>query len=203
VLGSSIAAGLLIASAAAAGERTVRLFGVAGDTTGTETRISRGEVGLRVQGGSVTGIGVGLELALKPRIGLDFDLLTGSAGYQARMIATPRALALTNDPAFQVLSVGAHFDLASEGRLRLFAGPRLGVLRREGFHLAIESDGSVRESEVSTSDLALGLIVGADIRLGSGRWALHSSLRYLAASGDDSFLQIEPLMATFGVARRF
>jgi len=64
----------------------------------------------------------------------------------------------------------------------------------------------VQQAKSTDSNLGLGVLAGADLPLGAGKWSLHGTLRYVDTSGRDvgkSDLRLDPVMLTFGAARRF
>ncbi len=152
-----------------------------------------------------SGSGVGAELEFRPRcpFGLALGLLSADLDSMFVFDTPTEWLMDSSDVGFQMVSLGANFHLTPRSRVDFFLGPFIGIVDYDDATFSIGGD-TVRRS--LDGEAALGLAAGLDIPFrDNGPWAFTAGVRYLAtaAEGNGFELDIDPLIATAGLAYRW
>ena len=156
----------------------------------------------RQDDGAGFGVGLGVRLGGPLTLALEGIVSELDTSSTQTLVVDGREVVLHASGRLDVeaLTLALEIDLLRRQRLRLFAAPLLAYLSYEGsesgdYEILIDRDGS-----------NFGLEVGAELPLGTGSWSAQASLEHLSVvriDGFESGFEIDPLVLTLGIARRF
>jgi outer membrane protein W len=176
---------------------TLRFHGAIVESSGGEdTRFANGFVSSVDTGG---GFGIGAEVRLTDRLGLEFSTLF--AGLEISMKASAK-LATVQSFELSVVPVtfGLPIHLDTGDRVDLFVAPTLSVVNYTDIRTTVGGFG-VNSSVDVDSDLGVGAALGLDVPFEKGKWAFSTGLRYIKTKAEET--DIDPVIVTIGFAYRF
>jgi len=151
----------------------------------------------RVDGGG--GFGIGVEVRLSDRLGLELSTLY--AGLEVSMqLSAKAATAETVALGIVPVSFGLPIHLPTGDRLDLFVAPALSIVSYRDVRATVGPFSTGTSVNVD-SDLGFGAALGLDVPFGKGKWAFSSGLRYIKTASDET--DIDPVIVTIGFAYRF
>jgi len=149
------------------------------------------------------GLGAELEYRKNCPLGLALGLLAGSLDTMLSFDSETEWLMDTGSADFKLVTVGANFHLSPYSRADFFVGPFIGLMDYSGVSFNLGGRNFNRDLD---NDTAIGLNAGVDVPFKeNGPWAFTAGVRYLAstAKGDGFELDVNPLIATAGLAYRW
>lgn len=152
---------------------------------------------------SGTGLGTELEYRVNCPVGLALGLLTGSLDTMLTYDTETEWLMESSDVDFNMITLGTNFHLFPSSRADFFFGPFIGIVDYSSDPFTLGGQTFNRDLD---NDTALGINAGVDVPFKKdGPWAFTAGVRYLATSaqGDGFELDVNPLIATAGVAYRW
>lgn len=192
------------ASTASSGDWTLRLFGAVVEPTG-ETRVAAGPEGVNVSLASAGGAGLALAYEIAARWSLELGVLAAQPTVDLAIDALPPTVRLDEGLGIIPISLGAYWIATPEGRLRLYLGPQLALVRYDSLEVEVGMSGVTEEVQVD-SDPGIGVLIGLDVPFGTSRWMLNATVRYLetSAAPDDASasIRVDPFILTLGVGVR-
>jgi len=198
VLGAALAGVVAGPAAAAEGAAwTLRFHGALVESSAARFAVDDGAFSSSVQTGG--GIGVGAEVRLTERLGLELAALHAGLEIGARASTSParfESFTLGMTP----LTVGLPIHFHTGGRIDLYVAPSLNLVRYTGNRMTIATRGVAYRIDAE-HDLAPGIALGLDVPFGKGRWAASLGLRYLRTAVDGN--DVDPLIVAAGLAYRF
>jgi outer membrane protein W len=180
------------------------LVNPSGDVVSTEVGVG----GVSVDIDSKAGAGFRFEYRFTRALGVEFGLL-GASSFDVNVGDTGNGIGVaTGVNSFAPLTLGFNYHFPAGDTFDLFAGPFLAFVRYGDVSVQTGTGGVVTAEAVDT-DTGWGVILGADLPLGSGNWLLHSNLRYIdtsmkGANSDGRFdSDFDPLIFSIGFGYRF
>ncbi|MDX1502580.1 MAG: hypothetical protein R3325_09455 [Thermoanaerobaculia bacterium] len=155
--------------------------------------------------GSGSGYGLDVEYRINRRIGVDFGVLLGDLDAQFMFDLDDQWETDDGDVGITMPFVGLNFHLTPDHRVDLWAGPFVGFLSYDDESFTAIGVTIRRDFDSETN---VGLAVGIDVPFQKdGSWAFTAAARYMQATADDpgsaTRLDVDPLIATAGIAYRF
>ena len=145
------------------------------------------------------GFGIGAEVRLSERIGLELSTLF--AGLDVGMQASAGQGSVQNVSMSMVpLTFGLpiHFDTGK--RVDFFVAPTLSVVNYTDVRTKAGWSGASSSVDVD-SDVGLGAALGLDVPFGKRGWAFSTGLRYMKTRAQDT--DVDPVIVMVGFAHRF
>jgi outer membrane protein W len=167
------------------------------------------------------GLAVSGEYQVSELLGVDLGIMRTTPDVRVRSEDSELGLSVsaTDGLTMTPLSIGLNFHLTPSKSFDLYLGPFLAYVLYSDLQwtanatidvgsVPIVVEDSLRMSVAN--DLAYGAVAGADIPIGSRRWFLSGTLRYMATEldatnpeGAGENLSLDPLIVTLGVRYSF
>jgi hypothetical protein len=214
--GTRIALGLLLLVASCGtlgaddGRWSIRLDGnwVEPDADPLDTEEGNGYT-LRVSSSDAVGFGLSAEYRFSPAVGVSFGFVYSEPAITLKLESDAGATdTATDDLRFLPVIVGLPIHLSSKKSVDFQVAPLLAYVHYGDLAFTLGGDSGVFDS---SGDIAVGLELGIDIRLGESAWSLYLGIRYLRTeveatergTGDVNNADFDPAFGVVGARYRF
>jgi outer membrane protein W len=176
---------------------TLRFHGAIVDSSSDADTSVDGGFSSRVDVGG--GLGIGAEVRLSERLGLEISTLF--AGLEVGMKASANQGSAQNVEMSMIpLTFGLPIHFDSGKRVDFFVAPTLSVVSYTDVRTSFDRSGAGSRVDVDT-DIGLGAALGLDVPFGKRGWAFSTGLRYMKTRAQET--DVDPLIVMVGFAHRF
>ena len=187
----------------------VRVSALSMNPTGDTVVVAGDDEQISYSGNSGCGFGVEFEYRASRLLGIDFGALTAAPVIDV-LIDEVGVISASAEPRLTPLYAGLNIHLTPDSRFDLYLGPMLAYVVYSSFDLVVDPWFLTEEDFSAENDLAVGVNLELDIRLGDRGWLLSAAFKYidttLEASPPDGgigWTDIDPMVYSIGVGCRF